>query len=310
MNESNHSSNYFYDKYDDISSLELTVKNHPLSSFARLLLLKQYHKTENPRFDDLARQTAVYFNDPQWLAFQILRENEEEKFIYSDNETSVLAEKEKTFTEDEASENNLVLEDVSAAESNAESGKTGINDGGNLDPVPVEEELINEGKSEEIENISTPPGENTVDNSADINVADDVENQVEPPNEVTIGEELVFEPLHTTDYFASQGVTIKEEIRADDKLGKQMRSFSEWLKSMKQLHPNKLPEQNEVIEKIIQSSAEQSNIGSEVLTEAMAEVLIKQNKQQKAIEMYEKLSLMNPSKSIYFAAKIDKIKNN
>jgi hypothetical protein len=36
--------------------------------------------------------------------------------------------------------------------------------------------------------------------------------------------------------------------------------------------------------------------------------LIKQNKQEKAIEMYEKLSLMNPSKSAYFAAKIESLK--
>ena len=94
----------------------------------------------------------------------------------------------------------------------------------------------------------------------------------------------------------------------NDKLGKQMRSFTDWLKSMKKLHPGKMPEQNEVIERIIQSSAEESNADAEVLTEAMAEVLIKQNKRGKAIEMYEKLSLMNPSKSSYFAAKIDSIK--
>jgi hypothetical protein len=126
-------------------------------------------------------------------------------------------------------------------------------------------------------------------------------------NDSTMGEEVPFEPLHTVDYFASQGIKISADIM-NDKLGKQMRSFTDWLKSMKKLHPGKLPEQNEVIEKIIQSSAEESNADAEVLTEAMAEVLIKQNKQEKAIEMYEKLSLMNPSKSAYFAAKIESLK--
>ena len=94
----------------------------------------------------------------------------------------------------------------------------------------------------------------------------------------------------------------------NDKLGKQMKSFTDWLKSMKKLHPGKLPEQNEVVEKIIQSSAELSNEDAGVLTEAMADVLIKQGKRGKAIEMFEKLSLMNPSKSIYFAAKIESLK--
>jgi predicted Zn-dependent protease len=77
---------------------------------------------------------------------------------------------------------------------------------------------------------------------------------------------------------------------------------------MKKLHPGQLPEQNEVIEKLIQTSSEVSNKSADVLTEAMADVLLKQGKSQKAIEMYEKLSLLNPSKSAYFAAKIESLK--
>jgi hypothetical protein len=41
----------------------------------------------------------------------------------------------------------------------------------------------------------------------------------------------------------------------------------------------------------------------------LANVLIDQNKIEKAIAMYEKLSLINPSKSAYFAAQIDRLKN-
>ncbi|MEO6838886.1 MAG: hypothetical protein ABI185_10910 [Ginsengibacter sp.] len=119
---------------------------------------------------------------------------------------------------------------------------------------------------------------------------------------------ILFEPLHTVDYFASQGIKISEEALENDHLGKQVKSFTAWLKSMKKLHPGQLPEQNEVIEKIIQANAEVSNQNANVLTEAMAEVLIKQNKKEKAIEMYQKLSLINPSKSAYFAAKIENLK--
>jgi hypothetical protein len=137
--------------------------------------------------------------------------------------------------------------------------------------------------------------------------SEEISKVEDPENESPTTDEVPFEPLHTVDYFASQGIKISADIM-NDKLGKQMRSFTDWLKSMKKLHPGKLPEQNEVIEKIIQSSAEESNADAEVLTEAMAEVLIKQNKQEKAIEMYEKLSLMNPSKSAYFAAKIESLK--
>ncbi|MGN6341709.1 MAG: hypothetical protein ACTHML_12135 [Ginsengibacter sp.] len=133
------------------------------------------------------------------------------------------------------------------------------------------------------------------------------ETDLEKKNEE---DEIVsFEPLHTVDYFASQGIKLSEEALSNDQLGKQVKSFTAWLKSMKKLHPGHLPEQNEVIEKLIQTSSEASNQSVNVLTEAMAEVLVKQGKSEKAIEMYQKLSLLNPSKSAYFAAKIESIKS-
>ncbi|MEO8860043.1 MAG: hypothetical protein ABI358_01360, partial [Ginsengibacter sp.] len=121
---------------------------------------------------------------------------------------------------------------------------------------------------------------------------------------------IAFEPLHTVDYFASQGIKINDELITNDKLGSQMKSFTAWLKSMKKLHPGRLAEQNVATEKLIQTAAEESNVNTEVLTEAMAEVLIKQDKREKAIEMFSKLSLINPSKSAYFAAKIESIKSS
>ena len=63
--------------------------------------------------------------------------------------------------------------------------------------------------------------------------------------EATPAGENPFEPLHTVDYFASQGIKITEEPVTNDKLGNQMKSFTAWLKSMKKLHPAKLAEQDE-----------------------------------------------------------------
>ena len=47
-----------------------------------------------------------------------------------------------------------------------------------------------------------------------------------------------------------------------------------------------------------------------VVTEAMAEVWLKQGNKQKAIETYNKLSLLNPSKKAYFAAQIEHLKQS
>ena len=79
---------------------------------------------------------------------------------------------------------------------------------------------------------------------------------------------------------------------------------------MKKIHPDKLGPQDAALEKIVQASADESNINTEILTEAMAEVLVKQQKKDKAIEMFQKLSLINPAKSAYFAAKIESIKSS
>ena len=134
-------------------------------------------------------------------------------------------------------------------------------------------------------------------------------------------ETMVFEPMHLVDYFASQGIKLSEEAQGSDKLGKQLKSFTEWLKTMKKLHipvetaspdsrvSGSASEQTDsTVDNNIQSLAEKSNAGEVVLTESMAEVLVKQGKTEKAEELYRKLSLLNPSKIAYFAAKIEQLK--
>jgi hypothetical protein len=121
-------------------------------------------------------------------------------------------------------------------------------------------------------------------------------------------EDLLFEPLHTTDYFASQGIKLSEEALTNDKLGKQLKSFTDWLKTMKKINGEKLPEISGPVDSAVLRMAENSNMEAVVDTEAMAEVFVQQGKLTKAIEIYQKLSLQNPSKSAYFAKKIDSLK--
>ena len=48
-------------------------------------------------------------------------------------------------------------------------------------------------------------------------------------------EELTFEPYHTVDYFASQGIKSVQEEKPTDRFGQQLKSFTEWLKTLKRL---------------------------------------------------------------------------
>lgn len=122
-------------------------------------------------------------------------------------------------------------------------------------------------------------------------------------------EELLFEPFHTVDYFASQGIRFKIDEQPTDKFGQQLKSFTDWIKTMKKLPLSEIgksvdPKEERKVEQLAGRSLEQQ----EVVTEAMADIWVKQRNFNKAREVYQKLSLLEPGKSAYFASKIDELK--
>jgi hypothetical protein len=119
---------------------------------------------------------------------------------------------------------------------------------------------------------------------------------------------FTFEPFHTVDYFASQGIKLREEKLEADELGKQVKSFTQWLRSMKKIYVEEKKNLGATEEKEVQAIATESNQQTEVITETMAEVLGKQGKKAQAIDLYRKLSLLHPEKSVYFASRIDELK--
>ncbi len=55
-------------------------------------------------------------------------------------------------------------------------------------------------------------------------------------------ESIVFAPYHMIDYFASQGIKLVLEDQPSDNFGKQLKSFTDWLKVMKKLPPRAVSE--------------------------------------------------------------------
>lgn len=341
--ETNETDAFFLKYINDTTVLETIVTDHPYSALARLLLLNNYKTNNKNGFEKLAKQSALHFNNPYWFQYQLLQmgaENSEEgsNEILNGNKTDgVITDGNETGKDllqnssdalpventdspehiNNAAENETDKEYVSdrlsenaETESQVNAEETEI-PGLEQKDLQTEKETIPIKENERLYEKNIQNEETIESDGSNIEterIKEDENEIAASDSQTNFSEEiLAFEPLHAVDYFASQGIKIKEEALLNDKLGKQMKSFTDWLKSMKKLHPGKMPEQNEVIEKIIQASAEQSNADAEILTEAMAEVLIKQNKNEKAIEMYQKLSLINPSKSAYFAAKIENI---
>lgn len=125
---------------------------------------------------------------------------------------------------------------------------------------------------------------------------------------ITAKNELLFEPYYTIDYFASQGIQYKAEEKPTDKFGQQLKSFTEWIKEMKKLPLSEIGKTvNPQEEKKVQQMASHSLSQDDVVTEAMADIWIKQGNINKAKEVLHKLSLLDPSKSAYFANRIKEL---
>jgi hypothetical protein len=117
------------------------------------------------------------------------------------------------------------------------------------------------------------------------------------------------EPYYTIDYFASQGIKADLTQLPYDKLTRQLLTFTDWLKKMKAISPD--PQDlgtDPELENAVQGIAQTSNEAKEIATETMAEVFVKQGKIDKAVQLYIKLSFLDPGKSSYFAAKIQQLK--
>jgi len=120
---------------------------------------------------------------------------------------------------------------------------------------------------------------------------------------------IVFTPYHMVDYFASQGIKLILEDNPPDQFGKQLKSFTDWLKVMKKLPlQHSSVKEDEKENERIRHFAAHSIEERDVLTESMAEVLAKQGMYENAIALFQKLSLIYPPKSAYFASRIEQLK--
>ncbi|MDB5203887.1 MAG: hypothetical protein JWQ27_3296 [Ferruginibacter sp.] len=282
------------------NKLEHSVKEFPYFSLPAFLQLK---KNGLAAHHALAAKTALHFNNPFLLnellhPSPILTEQVYPKDKIAVEETSAISNANDTVSEtidahaDTEAVNNQELttdESIEAREEPLPDEVTASTPSPIGTEIPADVEAIVPVSPAEPE---APSQEEATENTQP--------SKPEP-------DELLFQPLFTTDYFASQGIRLSEEMQSADKLGKQLRSFTDWLKTMKKVHESKLPAGNEQMDASVQKLAEKSNQDEAVVTEAMAEALIQQGKFVKARELYLKLSLLNPAKSVFFAAKIEEL---
>jgi hypothetical protein len=84
---------------------------------------------------------------------------------------------------------------------------------------------------------------------------------------------MTFQSYHTIDYFASQGIRLQQADLTKDKLGQQLKSFTEWLRSMKKLPTAEgqvAGAEDDNRQQVVIMNAASSIEEKEVVTEAMA----------------------------------------
>ncbi|MDE3213634.1 MAG: hypothetical protein KGM98_10400 [Bacteroidota bacterium] len=309
MRESNHICEFFYQQaLATPGAIQQNASKYPYCAYTSMLALYHLKKTQDPSLQTAVKKKALLFPNTDWLLL-LLHQVPKDLQLANYKPEEVSHETEPVITEPVSVKPPKFVQPEPTTEPEEITSPEPETSHPSFSPENTQpsEEINSLGfsplKSEDMEQQDlreqVPESENP-DTSP-------VQSAQEPAPESS---ELTFEPLHTVDYFASIGVKIDEETLKDDKLASQVKSFTEWLKTMKKIHPDKLGPQDAALEKIVQASADESNINTEILTEAMAEVLVKQQKKDKAIEMFQKLSLINPAKSAYFAAKIESIKSS
>ncbi len=288
----------FSDK-DNHDFLQELTNEHPYFSPAQFYLLQQT-ASGTDTFGKQAVKTNILFNNPHWLHFQL-------------QQTGSFAATEKNISLAENKTLEPAIEIIELPDIVFNDEEQDIVGADKLTDIIVPDELQDIVPPDEKPDMVV--ADELPDNTDEAEEAD-METEIEPmrielkmPAEKTnLNEALLFEPMHVVDYFASQGIKLTDDVQTADKLGKQLKSFTEWLKTMKKVHVDNEMELSVATDTSINILAQNSNTETEVLTESMAEVFAKQGKMGKASEVYQKLSLLNPAKSPYFAAKIENLK--
>ncbi|MCW3117109.1 MAG: hypothetical protein JWM28_1191 [Chitinophagaceae bacterium] len=288
--------------------LEILADHYPYFGIAQFLVTGKLKDENAETFGRQLEKTSLYFTNPLWLDYVINNQTppsedilERTEFTETENAGSIPVEAKEIVPEDipEAGRTAEIIEGVSQIEDEPIIPRENL-------PAPS---VQSSSENEQYDTDDTDDEENT-------DMAENPEEELKmrpfqfgslPESELK--SPLAFEPYHTVDYFASQGIKMVPNEKPKDRFEQQLKSFTQWLKTIKKVPVAEIAKETgtDSEQKVI-TLAEHSIEDREIVTEAMAEVWTKQGNREKAIEVYLKLSLQNPAKSSYFAGLIEQLK--
>lgn len=269
---------------ESLRHLTELVTEYPYFQAGRMLLVKNLHLLDHIRYNHELKQTAAHIPDRKRLFFLVhsdesLSHPPEDEFVKSEPEKDL---RQETPVDSTLSQRSAIADYFDVADEDASIGNLAalIQPLSSVQEKPVPKPVI-------------------------LPAADLLDYEM---GHVSKGYQLSDEPFDPA----------------------QNRSFSAWLEAMKmhqmvktsqpnnpqqQIIDNFLNQNHKIIEPshrhhenkdIAQTSAIERE---ELMTETLANIHIKQKHYEKAIEIFEKLSLKYPEKSIYFATRIKELEN-
>jgi hypothetical protein len=307
----------------DESGLAQLTKEHPYFSPAQFLLAVRLRMKNNEKqYSVQFNKASLYSSNPIWLQYQL---NDLTDEVAKEVKDSVITEPDKTSSTEEIAkaitgENVVTIQPISGESVPAQppvliENKLDVtaNEPDSFHNVVSLSENYEEPYEEEIEEEESSAF--NTDSFITSRISSILDHQMADFNKpVKSDAKLDFEaePSHTVDYFASQGIKLDLTQQTQDKLTAHLRSFTGWLRQMRKIEATISPENDEVIDEEIENAvndiAKSSIESREIVTETMADIFIKQGKPDKAVQLYIKLSFLDPDKSTYFANKIQQLK--
>jgi hypothetical protein len=301
-----------------LEAIEQLVSEHPFFSPAQFLFSAKLQKEAHPLATAQAIKTSLFFSNPHWLQCQLDSINESSivetpKF---ELDTALL----KSMYQEEKTREEMINPSTPAELMNEAIDESALVIAEKIKEPTVFMPVFSAIAASEIAQeqvYGNQPSSNPVSSDqakSDAKIASILSAQLAEfkkpiDTEVPLDINNKQEKLYTIDYFASQGIQIDLSKIPQDKLTTKLRKFTDWLKDIKNHHPNPADlESSPELEKKVAETAMFSNESKEILTETMAEVLAKQGQIDKAIQLFIKLSFSNPEKSAYFATKIQQLK--
>lgn len=274
------------------------LEEFPAFGIGHYLLAKKYSGVHSQDSTKWRQTAATHFSDIRWLDYLLQQEGSPSLKAVESLQPLAAVPVTQSGTElrPQVAESDQILQDTNNTLSTEVVPLTpSVIAAEQAEPLPSSSVLATKGAVDEV------PIENQRISSLISAQLADFQKPVSSDAKLAVDKD----PLYRTDYFASQGISYTKN---QDELGKKVKKFTDWLKEMKQNSPT-VPqlhttpqEEQQVIRK-----AEDSLKNETILTESMADVLLQQGKMIQAREIYQKLSLLYPEKTSYFASKIDSL---